>query len=88
MARNVKPRKPRKWRKPGLGAIRIDEQGRKVYWECRHMTVTDRDLAASGKPCLKCNRLTAEAREELRGKREDMYRRRRRAPGSFESNSR
>jgi hypothetical protein len=88
MARNFKPRKPRKWRKPGIGAIRIDEQGRKVYWECQHMTVTDHEIAASGKPCPKCNPLAAEAREKLRGKFDDMYRRGRRAPGSFESNSR
>lgn len=88
MARNFRPRNPRKWRKPGIGVIRIDEQGRKVYWECKHMTVMDHDLAAAGKPCPKCNRVESEARTERRGKRDDIYRRGGRAPGSFESNSR
>jgi hypothetical protein len=88
MARNFRPRKPHKWRKPGIGAIRIDEQGRKVYWECQHITVTDYDIATSGKPCPKCNLVTAEARKERRGKGDDIYRRGRRALGSFESNSR
>lgn len=88
MAKNHKPRKSRKWRKPGIGAIRIDERGRKVYWECAHMTVTDHDLAASGKSCLTCSVSAAEKKEERSGKRDDVYRRGRRAPGSFESNSR
>jgi hypothetical protein len=86
MAKNFKPRPKRPWRKLGVGAIRVDDQGRKVYWECQHMIVMDHDLVAAGKPCLKC-RAALEA-EDVGSKRNDIFRRRRRAPGSFESNSR